>query len=57
MFIKKILPIFLILIKSIATSESSDNLFKVGFEFQEGSHLCPWADGEERFQKKPILTA
>lgn len=56
MIVKKIFFIYLFLIKFVFASDNSDNLFKLGFEFQEGSHLCPWADGENRFQKKPIFT-
>lgn len=29
--------------------------FKVGFEFQEGSSLCPWALNQQSIQKKPLF--
>lgn len=29
--------------------------FKLGFEFQESSGLCPWALANNHFQKKPII--
>lgn len=30
--------------------------FKLGFEFQEGSALCPWALKDNRIQKKPLFS-
>lgn len=29
--------------------------FKIGFEFQEGSSLCPWAEKNYNIQKKPLI--
>lgn len=29
--------------------------FKIGFEFQEGHHLCPWAKSRQDIQKKPLF--
>lgn len=29
--------------------------FKLGFEFQESHHLCPWAKSRQSIQKKPLF--
>ncbi len=51
--------LFLIVIDSFCAAVITDqplNFFKLGIELQEGTRLCPWADGEMRFQKEPIFS-
>lgn len=36
-------------------SVQTDKLFKIGFEFQEVNHLCPWALAQLDCQKKEIF--
>ncbi len=33
----------------------TQNKFKIGFEFQESTHLCSWAKNNRKFQKVPLL--
>ena len=33
----------------------TENLFKIGLEFQESHHLCPWAIDEKSVQNEPIF--
>lgn len=40
-----------------ATSSASTlSLFKIGFEFQESHHMCPWAVEVPEIQSKPIFS-
>ena len=39
----------------LETSSSQKMPFKLGFEFQEASGLCPWAINENNVQKKPLI--
>lgn len=41
---------------STTSSEDYDVKFKLGFEFQEISHLCPWNSRFDSFQNKPLFT-
>lgn len=41
---------------SSSAVDQTSNVFKFGIELQEGTRLCPWADGEMRFQKEPIFS-
>lgn len=50
-----ILPCFGMEKEETSKSVSSKMKFKLGFEFQEGSGLCPWALDDFRVQKKPLF--
>lgn len=41
--------------EDINTRDLPKMKFKLGFEFQEGSGLCPWALNDCRIQKKPLF--
>ncbi len=40
---------------TINEEDKIENRFKIGFEFQEGTHLCEWAKGNKNFQKVPLF--
>ncbi|MBA2307419.1 hypothetical protein H0W26_04775, partial [Candidatus Dependentiae bacterium] len=41
-------------IYSMESSLNIENKFKIGFEFQESTHLCGWAKDNKNFQKVPL---